>query len=143
MIWLNRIYFDDNLNNKEYKPNFQDSDSDDEGNNDANLSANSQAQPTLGTPMTTTRSGRQVRPPKLLMHKQTVAKITAVGAGIGGGFVHTNELRPMKYDEAMRKDPVGWTKSVDGKHQRMVDHKVFKTVKKKDVPPDAKILTST
>ena len=102
------------------------------------MSANSQAQPTTGTPMTTTRSGRQVRPPQLLMDKKTAAKITAVGAGIGGGFVHTSELRPMKYDEAMRKDPVGWTKSVDGEHQRMVNHKVFKTIKMKDVPPNEK-----
>ena len=47
----------------------------------------------------------------------------------------------MKYDEAMKKDPVGWTNSVDSEQQRMVDHKVFKTIKKKDVPPNAKILT--
>ena len=60
VIWLNQMYFHDDLNNKEYKPNFQDSNSDNEGNNTANLSANSQAQPTMGTPMTTTKIGHQV-----------------------------------------------------------------------------------
>jgi len=34
-------------------------------------------------------------------------KILTVGAGISGGFTHTSELIPMKYDEAMKKDPIG------------------------------------
>ena len=67
----------------------------------------------------------------------------AVGAGIGGGFEHTSELKPMKYDEAMQKDLEGWSKSVEKEYGHMHDHKVFKTVKIEDVPPNAKILTST
>ena len=57
-----------------------------------------------------------------------VSEIMAVGAGIGGGFTHTSELKPMKYEEAMKKDPVGWGKAVDKEHQRMTDHAVFKVV---------------
>ena len=73
----------------------------------------------------------------------TVDEILAVGAGIGGGFVHTSELLPMKYQEAMNKDPVEWSAAVDKEHERMDKHKVFKAVNKKDVPADAKVLTST
>jgi hypothetical protein len=32
---------------------------------------------------------------------QDAAEVAAVGAGIGGGFENTAELKPMKYNEAM------------------------------------------
>ena len=46
----------------------------------------------------------------------------AVGAGIGGGFTHTSELRPMNYNEAMAKNPQGWEKAVDKEHDWMLEH---------------------
>jgi galactokinase/mevalonate kinase-like predicted kinase len=72
--------------------------------------------------------------------EQFEAEIMLVGAGIGGGFNHTSELIPMKYNEAMSsKDSEQWKKAVEEEHQRMVDHKV----KKKDVPQGTKVLSST
>ena len=108
-----------------------------------------QQQPTQQTaaPTTTTRSGRVVRPaPRLIEEMESVQldEIMAVGAGIGGGFTHTSELRPLKYDEVMAGPKAKqWGESIDMEHDRMTHHAVFKAVKKKDVPTFAKILTST
>ena len=45
-------------------------------------------------------------------------EMALVGAGIGGGFVDTNELHVMKYKEAMaRKDAEKWQKAVDEEHE--------------------------
>ena len=70
-------------------------------------------------------------------------ELAGVGAGLGGGFVNTNKLKVMKFDEAMRTDKEGWTKAVKEEHDRMVENKVWQPVKVKDVPKGAKILTST
>ena len=67
-----------------------------------------------------------------------------VGAGLGGGFENTNELHVMKYDEAMAtKDRIGWTKAVAKEHGRMKTAVVFKAVKRRKIPRNAKVLTST
>ena len=67
-----------------------------------------------------------------------------VGAGIGGGFEHTEELKPMKYKEAMAtKDKVQWQKAVDEEHKRMVKHKVWEAVLRKDLPQAEKIISTT
>lgn len=74
----------------------------------------------------------------------THAEIMAVGAGIGGGFQHSSELIPMKYEEAMSSgDAPQWEEAVAEEHQRMVDNKVFKVVPKEEVPRGSKVLTST
>ena len=94
----------------------------------------------------TTKSGRRICAPQWWINEPsniTVDEILAAGAGIGGGFVHTSELLPMKYQEAMNKDPEEWSAAVDKEHERMDKHKVFKAVNKKDVPADAKVLTLT
>jgi hypothetical protein len=70
-------------------------------------------------------------------------EIMTIGAGIGGGFIHTSELIPMKYDEAMRTDKAGWEKAVHEEYLRMIEHGVFKPIKKKDVPHGTKVLSST
>ena len=71
-------------------------------------------------------------------------EILAVGAGIGGGFDNTSELRPMKYKEAMKtKDAKEWQKAVEQEHKRMIERSVWKAVKRQDVPDTAKILTTT
>ena len=71
-------------------------------------------------------------------------EVLAVGAGIGGGFQDTSELKPMKYKEAMKtKDANEWQKAVEQEHERMISRSVWKAVKRKDIPDTAKILTTT
>ena len=44
-----------------------------------------------------------------------------VGAGIGGGFENTNELKPMKYDQAINgPDAKEWRAEIENEHDRMV-----------------------
>ena len=77
------------------------------------------------------------------MQEYSTTEITAVRAGIGGGFTHTSELKPMKYEETMAKDLIRWTEGVNKEHQRMVDHKVYKTIKIEDIHNNAKLLILT
>ena len=70
--------------------------------------------------------------------------MTAVGAGVGGGFTNTQELQVMKYKEAMKtKDKEKWTQAVQEELQRFKKHDVFDVVKLEDVPPGVKMLTTT
>jgi hypothetical protein len=58
-----------------------------------------------------------------------VTKYAAVGAGIGGGFENTNELRVMKYSEAVHgPDKKKWTKAVQEEHNRMLKFGVWEAV---------------
>jgi hypothetical protein len=67
-----------------------------------------------------------------------------VGAGIGGGFINTQEFHVMKYDKAMATPDVKeWEKAVDREHERMVKSKVFEPTPLEEVPPNAIILTET
>ena len=90
------------------------------------------------------RSGQAVRAPTRLLEEMEasaidkVSEMMAVGAGIGGEFIHTSKLKPMKYDKAMAKDPVGWGRAVDKEHKRMKNHEVFKAVPRNEVPKNAK-----
>ena len=151
--WLNRMHFDGDKANEE-----------DEGkeeliiDNDEMMEQPQQPvtqqpmtqQPVAQTATAMTRSERAVKASTRLPEEMEVtaidevSKIMAVGAGIGGGFVHTNELRSMKCDEseAIKKDPVGWGKTVDKEDERMTDHVVFKAVPKNQVPKNAKIPSS-
>jgi hypothetical protein len=52
-------------------------------------------------------------------------EIICVGAGLGGGFVNTNELHIIKYGRAMASDKKGWTAAVKEEHERMLTHSVF------------------
>eukprot|EP00957_Ditylum_brightwellii_P138425 10550537-Ditylum_brightwellii.AAC.1 len=70
-------------------------------------------------------------------------EVAGVGAGIGGGFVHTWQLKAMKYEQAMATNDVGWAKLVKEEHQMMLDNKVQHPIKMQDVPRGATILTST
>ena len=93
---------------------------------------------------TTTRSGRTIKAPIRLLEEMEaaamdeVSEIMAFGAGIGGGFVHMSELKPMKCEEAIEKDPVGWGKAVNKEHECMTSHAVFKAVPKNQAPESAK-----
>ena len=70
-------------------------------------------------------------------------KLAGVGAGLGGGFGNTMELKPMKLNKAMATDAVGWIKAVEEEHERMLANDVWSPVKRSMVPKGAKILTST
>jgi len=73
-----------------------------------------------------------------------INELAAVGAGIGGGFSNTSELRVLKYKEAINgPDREYWLKAIGEEHERMVKNNVFKTVKRKDVPKGSKIITFT
>jgi len=79
-----------------------------------------------------------------ILNVSDAEEILAVGAGLGGGFQDTSELKPMKYKEAMKtKDANEWQKAVEQEHERMIARSVWKAVKRKDVPNTAKILTTT
>ena len=67
-----------------------------------------------------------------------------VGAGVGGGFENTAELKPMKYDQAInRPEAEAWKAEIENEHDRMVKNKVFQEVQRKDLPPGAKPIDST
>ena len=70
-------------------------------------------------------------------------EIAGVGAGLGGGFYNTAELRLMKFKEAIKKDYKGWTKAVDEEHDRIIANDVWQLVPKKDMPKNVKNLTAT
>ena len=67
-----------------------------------------------------------------------------VGAGLGGGFENTMELKPMKYEQAINgPDGPEWIKEIANEHNRMVKNKVFEPVKIKDLPAGTKAIDST
>ena len=71
-------------------------------------------------------------------------EFSLVGAALGGGFMNTAELIPMKFDEAMQtKDRKSWMGAVKEEFDRMMKYKVFRLVPRNLVPRFAKILTST
>jgi hypothetical protein len=54
----------------------------------------------------------------------------AVGAGLGGRFANTAELRPMKYNEALHgPDQEKWQTAVDEEHNRMIKFGVWEAVR--------------
>jgi len=99
-------------------------------------------------PITTMRAERTVQPPSRLIEEMGGMKITnqvaGIGAGIGGGFENTNELRVMTYQEVMNtQERDKWIKAVEEEHDRMIKNKVWKPVDRDSVPKDANIIDST
>ena len=79
-----------------------------------------------------------------LAGSMTCLEVIAVGAGLGGGFENTSELKVMKYAEAMAgPDKKQWTQAVKEEYERFLKYGVFEPVKKEDVPDGAKILSTT
>eukprot|EP00957_Ditylum_brightwellii_P047361 3597867-Ditylum_brightwellii.AAC.1 len=71
-------------------------------------------------------------------------EIGCVGACIEGGFVNTNELHIMNYDEAMAgPDKDKWKEAFKEECECMEKHKVSKSVPRTKLPKDAKLMTST
>ncbi len=66
-----------------------------------------------------------------------------VGAGIGGGFENTMELKPMKYNEAINgPDRNAWKKEIENEHDRMVKNVAWELVKKSLLPKGIKVINS-
>ena len=79
-----------------------------------------------------------------LAGSDTAEEVACVGAGVGGGFENTSELKVLKYNEAMKNpDKKKWEQAVQEEYERFKKYKVFKPVKKEEVPKDAKILSTT
>ena len=67
-----------------------------------------------------------------------------IGAGFGGGFDNTSELRTMKHKKSINgPDKEKWVKSIDEEWKRMVKNNAFKAIKCKYMPKDEKIITNT
>ena len=67
-----------------------------------------------------------------------------VGAGIGGGFGNTTELRVMKYEEAINgPDGEAWKAEIINENERMKKNEVFEVIDKDDLPPGTKLIDST
>jgi hypothetical protein len=50
-------------------------------------------------------------------------EMLCVGAGIGEGILHTNELHVLKYKEAMRGTNLEhWTNAINKEHERMIEN---------------------
>jgi hypothetical protein len=72
------------------------------------------------------------------------AEAAMVGAGVGGGFMNTNELHTIKYEEAMAsKDRLKWIKAVEEEHLNLMDHGVFEPTELCHVPAGARVLSTT
>jgi hypothetical protein len=78
------------------------------------------------------------------MLNNSVSEYIKIGAGVGGGFTNTNELRAMKYHEAINgPDGKKWKAKVKTEHGRMVKSSVFDKVKLGELPSEVKIINTT
>jgi hypothetical protein len=104
-------------------------------------------------------SGRTMRAPRLLIEETGTYMLSEpelhyyehladygcisyglVGAGISGGFMDTQELHVMQFNEAMQTcDKNEWLKAVAEEHDRMKKYEVFKPVKRSKLPKNTKV----
>ena len=71
-------------------------------------------------------------------------ELSNVGAGLGGGFGNTSELRVMNYKEAMRSpDREAWIEEIGNEKRRFDKFKAVTPVPRDQVPVGSKILTTT
>eukprot|EP01082_Thalassiosira_pseudonana_P000277 g29.t1 g29 contig1:64548-67487(+) len=67
-----------------------------------------------------------------------------IGAGVGGGFSNTNELKVMNYKQAMASDDADeWNDEIGNEHKRFKKFNAVTVVKRKDLPKGAKVCTTT
>jgi hypothetical protein len=67
-----------------------------------------------------------------------------IGAGIGGGFENSMELKPMKYKVAInRPDGETWAEEIENEHNKMVMNDAWEPVKKTSLPRGTKVIDST
>jgi hypothetical protein len=65
-----------------------------------------------------------------------------IGAGIDGGFVNTEALHVMNYNEAIKSEKDKWDYAVKEEHGRMTDNKVFQPVPINEIPEGTEIIAS-
>ena len=71
-------------------------------------------------------------------------ELANVGATGGGGYQNTEELHVKNYEQAMNgPDKESWLQAIYQEYLRMLKHKVFKAIRKDQVPRDAMILSGT
>ena len=71
-------------------------------------------------------------------------ELILVGAGLGGGFENTTELKAMNFKEVMKgKNKNEWIKEVGNEKDRFDRFNALTSVKRRDLPKGAKIMTST
>lgn len=71
-------------------------------------------------------------------------EIELVGAAEGDVFSNTEELRPIKYNEAMTTSDIAkWEEAVEEEQQKFAKYKVWETVPRNNVKANSKVLTST
>ena len=79
----------------------------------------------------------------LATHHMQTLEFANVGAGVGGGFENTKDIKVMNYKEAGNgPDGVRWQAEVENEYQQMVANKVFEVVLRKDLPAGTKIIDS-
>jgi hypothetical protein len=69
-----------------------------------------------------------------------------VGAGVDGGFINTNELHTIKYDDAMAsKDRSKWIQAVEEEYAYMMDHRVrvIEPTELCHIPAGTRVLSTT
>jgi hypothetical protein len=135
-------------------------DGDDEVNDNEDKDDEDEALDAADGPPVTTKSGRAIRAPSRLIQEIGAlttqeerfmealsvlgfeqSEIACVGAGIGGGYEDTTELKVMTYREAMEsKDRVQWLVAKEEEHQKMLKYQVWVPKKLSEVPKLAKII---
>ena len=71
-------------------------------------------------------------------------ELALVGAGIGGGFVNTNELKVVNYREAMQSpDKDAWEEEIMNEYERFKKFNVVTVVSCSELPKNAKVLSTT
>ena len=71
-------------------------------------------------------------------------ELALVGAGIGGGFANTNELKVMNYREAMRRlDKDAWEEEIMNEYERFKKFNVVTVVPCSELPKNAKVMSLT
>jgi hypothetical protein len=79
----------------------------------------------------------------LVMHHMQTLEFDNVGAGVGGGFENSKELKVINYNKAVNgPDGVHWQAEVENEYQQMVTNKVFKVVLRNDLQAGTKIINS-
>ena len=79
----------------------------------------------------------------LVMHHMQTLEFDNVGAGVGGGFENSKELKVINYNKAVNgPDGVHWQAEVENEYQQMVTNKVFKVVLRNDLQAGTKFFNS-
>ena len=71
-------------------------------------------------------------------------EICCVGAGLGGGFDNTNELKVLTYEDAVNsKNRIKWEEAVDKEHDRFVNNNCMQIIMGEDMPEETTIIDTT